>query len=172
MRRYQAPPAPLAGDGDDSDDDDGGAFGRPATRAFGGGYAAAAGGVAGGIGRFLNPGAFQAGFGGHAFARPPASAFRRQYRAYSTAILEVQQGRSYSGGRANLMYGGKSASPSLSSLVVLFCALTCPVSRSRHAPVGSRRAECVVVRIGLVVDRVADPSPSRSATRRRAPDQL
>ncbi|GAA5853707.1 hypothetical protein JCM9279_000283 [Rhodotorula babjevae] len=111
VRRYQAPPAPLAGDADDSDDDVGAAFGRPATRAFGGGYAGAAGGAGGGIGRFLNPGAFQAGFGGHAFARPPASAFRRQYRAYSTAILEVQQGRSYSGGRANLMYGGKIVMP-------------------------------------------------------------
>lgn len=30
--------------------------------------------------RYLNPGAFQAGFGGHAFARPPASAFRRSYK--------------------------------------------------------------------------------------------
>ena len=60
-------------------------------------------------GRYLNPAAFGAGFGGHAFARPPASAFRRQYRAYSTAILEIQQGRGYqTGGRANLMYGGKS----------------------------------------------------------------
>ena len=57
---------------------------------------------------YMNPGAFQAGFGGHAFARPPASAFRRQYRAYSTAILEGQQGRTFNGGRANLMYGGKS----------------------------------------------------------------
>ncbi|KAK4704885.1 ubiquitin fusion degradation protein 1, partial [Phenoliferia sp. Uapishka_3] len=61
--------------------------------------------------QYINPGAFQAGFGGHAFARPPASAFRRQYRAYSTAILEVQQGRSYGGGRANLMYGGKIVMP-------------------------------------------------------------
>jgi ubiquitin fusion degradation protein 1 len=62
-----------------------------------------------GLSRFLNPAAFQPGFGGHAFAKPPASAFRRQYRAYSTAILEVQQGRSYGGGRSNLMFGGKSA---------------------------------------------------------------
>ncbi|KAL8278744.1 hypothetical protein RQP46_008813 [Phenoliferia psychrophenolica] len=61
--------------------------------------------------QYMNPGAFQAGFGGHAFARPPASAFRRQYRAYSTAILEVQQGRSFGGGRANLMYGGKIIMP-------------------------------------------------------------
>ena len=59
----------------------------------------------------LNPNAFQPGFGGHAFARPPASAFRRQYRAFSTAILESQQGRSFGGGRSNLMYGGKSEQP-------------------------------------------------------------
>lgn len=59
--------------------------------------------------QYMNPNAFQAGFGGHAFARPPASAFRRQYKAYSTAILEIQQGRSYNNGaRSNLMYGGKS----------------------------------------------------------------
>lgn len=62
----------------------------------------------------INPNAFQPGFGGHAFARPPASAFRRQYRAFSTAILEIQQGRSYGGGRSNLMYGGKSQHHSLS----------------------------------------------------------
>ncbi|GAA5847519.1 hypothetical protein JCM3766R1_005341 [Sporobolomyces carnicolor] len=98
VRRYQPPPQPI----DDSDDDDG----DP--------YAAAAGpgpARAGGLRRFLNPNAFQAGFGGHAFARPPASAFRRQYRAYSTAILEVQQGRSYNGGRQNLMFGGKIVMP-------------------------------------------------------------
>lgn len=63
----------------------------------------------GGLANRMNPGAFQAGFGGHAFARAPANAFRRQYKAYSTAILEVQEGRSWGGGRANLMYGGKSA---------------------------------------------------------------
>ncbi|GAA5919788.1 hypothetical protein JCM1841_005861 [Sporobolomyces salmonicolor] len=97
VRRYQAPPAPLGAT--DSDDEDG----------FGGGYAAAAGGSR--IGRYLNPNAFQAGFGGHAFARPPASAFRRQYRAFSTAILEVQQGRTYGGGRQNLMFGGKIVMP-------------------------------------------------------------
>ncbi|BGP29974.1 hypothetical protein JCM10296v2_001726 [Rhodotorula toruloides] len=112
VRRYQPPPAPLAGN-DDSDDDGAGAGvgGFGGMRGMGGAYAAAAGGGGGGIGRFLNPNAFQAGFGGHAFARPPASAFRRQYRAYSTAILEVQQGRSYGGGRSNLMYGGKIVMP-------------------------------------------------------------
>ncbi|GAA5875584.1 hypothetical protein JCM16303_000674 [Sporobolomyces ruberrimus] len=93
VRRYQAPPPPL----DDSDDE------RDP-------YATAAG-PANGLRRFLNPNAFQAGFGGHAFAKPPASAFRRQYRAYSTAILEIQQGRSYSGGRQNLMFGGKIVMP-------------------------------------------------------------
>ncbi|KAI5479594.1 ubiquitin fusion degradation protein 1 [Pseudohyphozyma bogoriensis] len=61
--------------------------------------------------QYVNPGAFQAGFGGHAFARPPAGAFRKSYKAYSTAILEVQQGRSYGGGRSNLMYGGKIVMP-------------------------------------------------------------
>ncbi|GAA5931850.1 polyubiquitin-binding protein UFD1 [Sporobolomyces koalae] len=101
IRRYQAPPPPLGGGGAGSDDDD---ELDP--------YAAAAGPAGSrGVRRFLNPNAFQTGFGGHAFARPPASAFRRQYRAYSTAILEVQQGRSYSGGRQNLMFGGKIVMP-------------------------------------------------------------
>ncbi|GAA6024984.1 hypothetical protein JCM11491_002810 [Sporobolomyces phaffii] len=101
IRRYQAPPPPLAADSDDDAD-----AADP--------YAAAAGpqrGGGGGLRRFLNPNAFQAGFGGHAFARPPASSFRRQYRAYSTAILEVQQGRGYNSGRQNLMFGGKIVMP-------------------------------------------------------------
>ena len=88
VQHYQPPPAPL-----------GGLF-ADAAAAAGTGFG----------GRYTHPGAFQAGFGGHAFARPPANAFRRQYRAYSTAILEVQEGRSYGGGRSNLMYGGKSES--------------------------------------------------------------
>lgn len=88
VQYYQPPPAPLGGLFAD--------IAAPETR------------LGGGSGRFNHPGAFQAGFGGHAFARPPANAFRRQYRAYSTAILEVQEGRSYGGGRSNLMYGGKS----------------------------------------------------------------
>ncbi|KAG0666585.1 ubiquitin fusion degradation protein [Rhodotorula mucilaginosa] len=109
IRRYQAPPAPLGAD-DDSDDDENDRNYAPGG--FGGGYASAAGGRAmPGLSRFLNPAAFQPGFGGHAFAKPPASAFRRQYRAYSTAILEVQQGRSYGGGRSNLMFGGKIVMP-------------------------------------------------------------
>ncbi|GAA5875600.1 hypothetical protein JCM3774_006114 [Rhodotorula dairenensis] len=109
IRRYQAPPAPLGNDNDSDDDDSGENY---APGGFGGGYATAAGGRGmAGISRFLNPAAFQPGFGGHAFAKPPASAFRRQYRAYSTAILEVQQGRSYGGGRSNLMFGGKIVMP-------------------------------------------------------------
>lgn len=110
IRRYQAPPAPLGG-ADGSDDDNEGA--EDFLPGGGGGYAGAAGGRRmPGLSRFLNPAAFQPGFGGHAFAKPPASAFRRQYRAYSTAILEIQQGRSYGGGRSNLMFGGKSESSS------------------------------------------------------------
>lgn len=110
IRRYQAPPAPLGG-ADGSDDDNDGA--EDFLPGGGGGYAGAAGGRRmPGLSRFLNPAAFQPGFGGHAFAKPPASAFRRQYRAYSTAILEIQQGRSYGGGRSNLMFGGKSESSS------------------------------------------------------------
>ncbi|GAA5989359.1 hypothetical protein JCM10908_001277 [Rhodotorula pacifica] len=109
IRRYQAPPAPLGGNNDSDDEANDPSYG---AGGFGGGYAAAAGGRGmPGIARFLNPAAFQPGFGGHAFAKPPASAFRRQYRAYSTAILEVQQGRSYSGGRSNLMFGGKIVMP-------------------------------------------------------------
>lgn len=65
----------------------------------------------------MHPGAFQAGFGGHAFARAPAQSFRRQYKAYSTAILEVQEGRSWGGGRTNLMYGGKSGSTFIDHMI-------------------------------------------------------
>lgn len=118
--------------------------------------------------QYMNPGAFQAGFGGHAFARPPASAFRRQYRAYSTAILEVQQGRSYGGGRANLMYGGKSASRS------------CPrsPSTSRLTCHSSLQSSCPHQRSTSSVRRVCEsssdasanaPRPARSAARHRVP---
>lgn len=87
--------------------------------------------------RYMNPATFQAGFGGHAFARPPASAFRRQYRAYSTAILEIQQGRGHlTGGRANVMYGGKSAlHPRFLSLAY---GADGPIVISHHATVRSR----------------------------------
>jgi hypothetical protein len=95
---YQPPPAPLPQHAS-----------RLAAATAGGGIFSAIGAAGG----FLNPGAFQTGFGGHAFARPPASAFRKQYRAYSTAILEVQQGRGngLSSGRSNLMFGGKIIMP-------------------------------------------------------------
>ncbi|KDE03356.1 hypothetical protein MVLG_06162 [Microbotryum lychnidis-dioicae p1A1 Lamole] len=104
---YQSPPQPHHDDDDDDDgeeDEDGDNGGYGLFPTFGQAARQA-------MGRFINPNAFQAGFGGHAFARPPASAFRRQYRAYSTAILEVQRGRSYGGGRSNLMYGGKITMP-------------------------------------------------------------
>ncbi|SCV69547.1 BQ2448_2567 [Microbotryum intermedium] len=103
---YQPAPQSYHDDDDDDDQDGGGhgAYGAHQIPTFG--QAARHG-----LGRYINPNAFQAGFGGHAFARPPASAFRRQYRAYSTAILEVQRGRSYGGGRSNLMYGGKITMP-------------------------------------------------------------
>ncbi|GAA5979124.1 hypothetical protein JCM11641_008434 [Rhodosporidiobolus odoratus] len=102
VSRYQPPPAPTGDETDGDENDYGMGLG-------GGRYAAAAGGS--GLRRYLNPAAFQAGFGGHAFARPPASAFRRQYRAYSTAILEIQQGRDPGTGRSNLMFGGKIVMP-------------------------------------------------------------
>ena len=139
IRRYQAPPAPLGAD-DDSDDDENDRNYAPGG--FGGGYASAAGGRAmPGLSRFLNPAAFQPGFGGHAFAKPPASAFRRQYRAYSTAILEVQQGRSYGGGRSNLMFGGKSAWWRFVPLSLLRHKAddVCTAPASRHAAVRARR---------------------------------
>jgi hypothetical protein len=41
--------------------------------------------------------------------QPSAGVFRRNYNAYSMAILEVQQGRGGYSGRENAMYGGKSA---------------------------------------------------------------
>lgn len=100
-------------------------------------------------GRYLNPNIFQAGFGGHAMARPPASAFRRQYRAYSTAILEIQQGRGHlTGGRANVMYGGKSEFPARrstfsSSPLPYVHADQCDTSTlaSHHASIGPGRTQ-------------------------------
>lgn len=48
--------------------------------------------------------------GGHPMMRPAASSFKKNYRAYSTAILEIKQGRGdHGGGRSNLHNGGKSA---------------------------------------------------------------
>ncbi|MBW0517779.1 hypothetical protein O181_057494 [Austropuccinia psidii MF-1] len=52
------------------------------------------------------------GFGGHPLMRPPARAFSKSYRAYSTAILEIKQGRGErTGGRSNVMHGGKIIMP-------------------------------------------------------------
>lgn len=49
------------------------------------------------------------GYGGHPSIRPPARAFSKSYHAYSTAILEIKQGRGErTGGRSNVMHGGKS----------------------------------------------------------------
>jgi len=49
--------------------------------------------------------------GGHPFARPSASLFRSDYKAWSTSIHEAGQGRleRIDGGRQNLMFGGNSA---------------------------------------------------------------
>ncbi|EGG09771.1 uncharacterized protein MELLADRAFT_74324 [Melampsora larici-populina 98AG31] len=52
------------------------------------------------------------GFGGHPNMRPPAGAFSKGYRAFSTAILEIKQGRGErTGGRSNVMHGGKIIMP-------------------------------------------------------------
>ncbi|KAG0152138.1 hypothetical protein CROQUDRAFT_667464 [Cronartium quercuum f. sp. fusiforme G11] len=52
------------------------------------------------------------GYGGHPSIRPPARAFSKGYRAYSTAILEIKQGRGErTGGRSNVMHGGKIIMP-------------------------------------------------------------
>ncbi|KAM0792358.1 hypothetical protein ACM66B_005038 [Microbotryomycetes sp. NB124-2] len=113
-RRHQpAPPAfPVQ---DDDDDDENALMGNLRNAGAGMGFAQAVGGMFGdaaaGARRALHPGAFQAGFGGHAFAHAPAGAFRKSFKAYSTAILEVQEGRSFGAGRKNLMYGGKIVMP-------------------------------------------------------------
>ncbi|EOR01291.1 Ubiquitin fusion degradation protein 1 [Wallemia ichthyophaga EXF-994] len=51
----------------------------------------------GGLGGF-------AGFGGHAFGRPPASAFTQHYKAFSVAMMGGNE-------RPNLQYGGKIIMP-------------------------------------------------------------
>ena len=52
------------------------------------------------------------GYGGHPTMRPPARAFSKTYKAYSTAILEIKQGRGErTGGRSNVMHGGKIIMP-------------------------------------------------------------
>ncbi|KAK4053847.1 ubiquitin fusion degradation protein [Microbotryomycetes sp. JL201] len=118
-RRHQAAPAAMHHDDQDDDQDEEDAFGgfRNVDRGAMG-FAGAVGGMFGGLGaaaaagrRGPHPGAFQAGFGGHAFAHAPAGAFRKSLRAYSAAILEVQEGRSYGLGRKNFLYGGKIVMP-------------------------------------------------------------
>lgn len=57
--------------------------------------------------------------GGHPMMRPAASSWKKNYRAYSTAILEIKQGRGdHGGGRANLHNGGKSASHRLNVVLI------------------------------------------------------
>ncbi|CAH7667469.1 ubiquitin fusion degradation protein UFD1-domain-containing protein [Phakopsora pachyrhizi] len=52
------------------------------------------------------------GFGNHPMMRVPARAFSTNYRAYSTAILEIKEGRGErTGGRSNVMHGGKIIMP-------------------------------------------------------------
>ena len=56
-----------------------------------------------------------AGAGAHHGMNPAAGSFRMSYRAYSTAILEIQRGRADgtvygASGRDNVNFGGKSAS--------------------------------------------------------------
>lgn len=91
-----------------------------------GGQGAALGGLFGtGVG---GPGAGMfGGFGAHMNAPAPPSAFNHPYRAYSSAIHEIQQGRGNAGanvidgGRAQVMFGGQSEpfSPVLSTLYSL-----------------------------------------------------
>jgi hypothetical protein len=48
------------------------------------------------------------GFGGHQGVAAPPRAFLKQYKAYSTAILESKEGRGGLSGRDNVMFGGSS----------------------------------------------------------------
>jgi ubiquitin fusion degradation protein 1 len=63
-------------------------------------------------GAFGGPGG---GWGGHAFGVPSASSFNQTYTAFSTAILEIDQGKGSArhgmagSGRDNVNFGGKSA---------------------------------------------------------------
>lgn len=73
------------------------------------------GGGGGGTGTGMGFGPMTMGFGGHGHAPAPPSAFNRPYRAYSSAIHEIQQGRGNAGahvtdgGRTQVMFGGQSA---------------------------------------------------------------
>lgn len=78
---------------------------HPAMQNFmGGGFGGAAG----------FGGMMHAALGGGAAAPAPPSAFNRTYRAYSSAIHEIQQGRGNAGasmmdgGRTQVMFGGQS----------------------------------------------------------------
>ena len=70
------------------------------------------GGMFGGGGMGLGP--MNMGFGGHGHSPAPPSAFNKPYRAYSSAIHEIQQGRGNAGahvtdgGRTQVMFGGQS----------------------------------------------------------------
>jgi len=81
---------------------------HPALNNFmGGGFGGAAG----------FGGMMQAAMGGHIGAPAPPSAFNRSYRAYSSAIHEIQQGRGNAGasvmdgGRTQVMFGGQIMMP-------------------------------------------------------------
>ncbi|GAA94088.1 hypothetical protein E5Q_00735 [Mixia osmundae IAM 14324] len=71
--------------------------------------------AAGGFGRVL--GGMMGAGGGHGMGyQASAAAFRQNYRAYSTAVFEIREGRAdgtgvHGQGRANLMYGGKILMP-------------------------------------------------------------
>lgn len=73
------------------------------------------GGMFGGEGMGLGP--MNMGFGGHGHSPAPPSAFNKPYRAYSSAIHEIQQGRGNAGahvtdgGRTQVMFGGQIMMP-------------------------------------------------------------
>ena len=90
-------PAPAAGPG-------------PGFNPFGGMFGQ--GGAGGAFGHALG-GLFGAGGGMHGM-NPAAGSFRMTYKAFSTAILEIQRGRADgtvygASGRDNVNFGGKSA---------------------------------------------------------------
>lgn len=77
------------------------------------------------------------GAGGHQGYGPSASAYRQTYRAYSTAILEIQRGRADgvvygTSGRDNVNFGGKSTYWKPLDLI----------ARSHHATVCAAGPEC------------------------------
>jgi hypothetical protein len=72
---------------------------------------------------------------------PSAGIFRRNYNAYSMAILEVQQGRGGYSGRENAMYGGKSALDSNTPDCAIVCADEQAVVISHYAGVRPRHTQ-------------------------------